>query len=97
MRHPVELTLQDVRCFAGEQHARVRPITQLVGENGTGKTTFLGCYRALHGVLSGAGQPFNEEPFAMGTFRDIARSRRGHLDLSKEIQAGVHVKYTVCT
>ena len=89
MRHPAELILQDVRCFAGEQRARVRPITLLVGENGTGKTTFLGCYRALHGVLSGAEQPnFNEEPFAMGAFRDIARSRRGHLDRFKEFKLG---------
>ena len=89
VRHPVELILQDVRCFAGDQHARVRPITLLVGENGTGKTTFLGCYRALHGVLSGAEQPnFNEEPFAMGTFRDVARSRRGHIDRFKEFKLG---------
>ena len=87
--HPAELILQDVRCFAGEQRARVRPITLLVGENGTGKTTFLGCYRALHRMLSGTEQPdFNDEPFAMGGFRDIARSRRGRPGRLEEFKLG---------
>ena len=48
MDHPTNLILQDVRCFDGEQHGQLRGITLLVGENSTGKTTFLGCYRALH-------------------------------------------------
>lgn len=81
MNHPSELVLQDVRCFRGEQRGRLRPLTLLVGENSTGKTTFLGCYRVLHRLLSGRWrdeQPdFNEEPFLMGSFRDIVRSRRG--------------------
>ena len=76
-----ELILQDVRCFQGEQRGRLRPITLLVGENSTGKTTFLGCYRVLHRMYSGIGvdefPDFNEEPFAMGSFRDVVRSRRG--------------------
>ena len=76
-----ELILQDVRCFQDEQRGRLRPITLLVGENNTGKTTFLGCYRVLHRMFSGPriGEflDFNEEPFAMGSFRDVVRSRRG--------------------
>ena len=82
MDHPGELILKDVRCFQDEQRGNLRPITLLVGENSTGKTTFLGCYRALHRLLSGRGVDrwgvdFNEEPFSMGSFRDIVRSRRG--------------------
>ena len=82
MDHPGELILKDVRCFQDEQRGKLRPITLLVGENSTGKTTFLGCYRALHRLLSGRGidrgdVDFNEEPFSMGSFRDIVRSRRG--------------------
>ena len=80
--HPTALTLQAVRCFKGEQRAVLRPITLLVGENSTGKTTLLGCYAALHRLLSvldlGAFiEDFNNEPFAMGSFREIVRSRRG--------------------
>lgn len=80
MDHPTDLILQDVRCFEGEQRGRLGGITLLVGENSTGKTTFLGCYRALHQMFHGfsyGSADFNEDPFAMGSFRDIVRSRRG--------------------
>ena len=79
---PSEFMLTDVRCFAGEQRARLRPITLLVGENSTGKTTFLGCYSVLHRMfdlhrLHAVKPDFNREPFSMGSFRDIVRARRG--------------------
>ena len=90
-----DLILQDVRCFQDEQYGRLRPITLLVGENSTGKTTFLGCYRVLHRMLSvrGIGEfpDFNEEPFAMGSFRDIVRSRRGPSGRIDEFKIGLRV------
>ena len=93
MNHPGELTLQDVRCFQGEQRGSLRPITLLVGENSTGKTTFLGCYHVLHRLLSGLDfermLDFNEEPFAMGSFRDIVRSGRRPGAGSNEFKPGV--------
>ena len=93
MGHPTTLLLQDVRCFEGEQHGRLRPITLLVGENSTGKTTFLGCYGTLHRMFSGrptisATPDFNEEPFAMGSFRDIVRARRGPSGRINEFRLG---------
>ncbi|MDE0226674.1 MAG: AAA family ATPase [Gammaproteobacteria bacterium] len=77
-----ELLIQDVRCFQGEHRARLSPITLLVGENSTGKTTFLGCYSVLHRLISrsalaSAPIDFNMEPFSMGSFREIVRSTRG--------------------
>ena len=90
-----ELILQDVRCFQDEQRGRLRPITLLVGENSTGKTTFLGCFRVLHRMFSrpGIGEflDFNEEPFAMGSFRDIVRSRRGPSGRIDEFKIGFRV------
>ena len=90
-----ELILQDVRCFQDEQRGRLRPITLLVGENSTGKTTFLGCYRVLHRMFSGPGigelLDFNEEPFAMGSFRDVVRSRRGPGGRIDEFRIGLRV------
>ena len=90
-----ELILQDVRCFQDEQRGRLRPITLLVGENSTGKTTFLGCYRVLHRMFSGPGigesLDFNEEPFAMGSFRDIVRSRRGPGGRIDEFKIGLWI------
>ncbi len=81
-----EFIIKDVRCFEGEQRANIRPITLLVGENSTGKTSFLGSYRVLHQALSRhkyfqsimqGHLNFNVEPFQMGAFRDIYRSKRG--------------------
>ena len=94
MDHPIELILQDVRCFEGEQRSPLRPITLLVGENSTGKTTFLDCYAALHRLLCGSGffdqslLDFNETPFAMGSFLDIVRSRRGRSGRINEFKLG---------
>lgn len=91
-----EFVLHDVRCFHGEQRARLRPITLLVGENSTGKTTFLGCYSVLHQLLAeswlrGAPVDFNREPFSMGSFRDIARARRGPDGRIEEFRLGFKV------
>ena len=85
--------MRDVRCFGGEQRGRLRPITLLVGENSTGKTTFLGCYGALLRMLARFGTldellDFNQEPFAMGSFRDIVRSRLGPRGRINEFQIG---------
>ena len=93
--NPRELILSDVRCFQGEQRGSVRPITLLVGENSTGKTTFLGCYGVLHRVFSrvdiDSSLDFNTEPFAMGSFRDIVRSRRGPGGRIEEFKLGLAV------
>ncbi len=91
---PSEFMLTDVRCFAGEQRARLRPITLLVGENSTGKTTFLGCYSVLHRMFdwsrfNGLEPNFNIEPFSMGSFRDIVRTKGGSVEHSHEFGVGV--------
>ena len=95
MDHPGQFILRDVRCFEGEQRGRLRPITLLVGENSTGKTTFLGCYRVLHQVFSERGldpvPDFNEEPFAMGSFRDIVRLRLGRKGRIDEFKIGLDI------
>ena len=92
---PPELILSDVRCFQGEQRGSLRPITLLVGENSTGKTTFLGCYGVLCRVFStldiDSSLDFNSEPFAMGSFRDIVRSRRGRGGRIEEFKLGLAV------
>ena len=74
------MQLQDIRCFAGRQQVRFgRKATVIVGENSTGKSTLLGCYRALVRLCS---DPllrkdgldyFDSRPFEMGGFATIAR------------------------
>ncbi|MDD9962409.1 MAG: AAA family ATPase [Gammaproteobacteria bacterium] len=92
--------MENVRCFEGEQRATLRPITLLLGENSTGKTSFLGCFRVVselypnqaHWDYLGVGTSrvdFNQEPFLMGSFRDIVRSRRGREGRINEFKLGL--------
>ena len=37
-----QFTMEEVRCCAERQQFEIRPLTFLVGENSTGKTTALG-------------------------------------------------------
>lgn len=84
MNPATRLILEDVRCFKGRQSGELRPITLLVGENSTGKSTFLGCYQVITRLLSSHWMPnvpdFNEAPFAFGSFREIARMPNGRGD-----------------
>ena len=67
--------LDDVRCFEGRHEFNIRPLTFLVGENSTGKSTVLGCLQSL--ADSGfSGIDFNSEPYWMGAFSDIVRKAR---------------------
>ena len=94
MAQPAELILKDVRCFEDEQRGLLRPITLLVGENSTGKSTFLACFSVVHRMFSGFqygfddSPDFNREPFSMGSFRDIVRSRLGPRGRINEFQLG---------
>ena len=67
------LFLEDFRCFDGKRDIRLAPITVLIGENSTGKTTFLASIRAAWDIAFGQGTPnFKEEPFDLGSFEQIA-------------------------
>ena len=92
---PRELILEDVRCFQGKQRGQLRPITVLVGENSTGKSTFLACFSVIHQMMGRFDRSFddspdfNQEPFSMGSFRDIVRSRRGPSGRIDEFKIGI--------
>ena len=45
-----ELTIKNLKCFS-EVKNTIRPITVVVGENNTGKTTFLSAYKFVHDLL----------------------------------------------
>ncbi len=73
-----KLIIEDVRCFAGRQEFEIRPITFLVGENSTGKSTALACLQTLYDFLrsSSSGLDFNAKPYNLGAFADIVRISR---------------------
>ena len=52
-----EITLKNFRCFREEQTARLAPLTLLVGENSTGKTSFMAMIRALWDARLSADRP----------------------------------------
>ena len=76
-----QFTMEEVRCFGGRQTLEIRPLTFLVGENSTGKTTALACFHVLANFFRGRGVDFNEKssnshPYSMGTFKDIVRNSK---------------------
>lgn len=70
-----KLILEDVRCFAGRQEFDIRPLTFLVGENSTGKSTVLSCLQTINDFMCGrySGLDFNVDPYEMGAFSQIVR------------------------
>lgn len=71
-----QFTMEEVRCFGGRQAFEIRPLTFLVGENSTGKTTALGCFQVLADFVDKGEVDFNAHSYSMGTFRDIVRRSR---------------------
>jgi len=72
------ITLENFRCFREEQTARLAPLTLLVGENSTGKTSFMAMIRALWDIAyQGLIPDFKEDPYDLGSFDEIAHHRGG--------------------
>lgn len=71
-----QFSIEEVRCFAERQNLEIRPLTFLVGENSTGKTTALACFQVLANCFTEGVVDFNRSPYLMGIFRDIVRNSR---------------------
>ncbi len=83
------ITLKNFRCFRGEQTARIAPLTLLVGENSTGKTSFMSMVRALWDVCYRDRVPdFKEQPYDLGSFDEIAHYRGGKGGRAESFEAG---------
>ena len=91
-----KFTLKNVRCFAGEQSIDIRPITLLVGENSTGKSTVLGCYDTFFRFLGGEGVNFNRDPYQMGGFKNIIH-QSGQKNFSLEASVSMGDKLVQCS
>ena len=83
-----ELRLRDFRCFRGRHAVPLAPLTLLVGENSTGKTSFLAAVRAICDVAFRQREPdFREPPYDLGSFPEIVHGmgRQGGKRQSLEI------------
>ncbi len=69
----MKIILRNVRCFQGTHEIPIKPLTFLVGENSSGKTTALAM---LHAAMSGGAfsfrPDFNVPPFDLGPYDTIA-------------------------
>lgn len=67
--------LQDFRCFLDTGDIEIKPITILIGENSTGKTSFLAALRILLEWANRAElNPFNRSPYFLGGFDQISHA-----------------------
>ena len=86
-----QITLKNFRCFRDEQTARLAPLTLLVGENSTGKTSFMAMIRALWDVAYWNQVPdFKEDPYDLGSFDEIAHHRRVKSGRDETFEAEFH-------
>ena len=84
-----KIALKNFRCFGARQVARLAPLTLLVGENSTGKTSFLALIRALWEAAIGERAPnFREDPYDLGSFRQIAHDRGARGGRAESFKAG---------
>ncbi|UCF15306.1 MAG: AAA family ATPase, partial [Phycisphaerales bacterium] len=76
----MHILLENFRCFSGKRNRiPIRPLTILVGENSTGKTSLMAAAAALSNLQTFPLRPsFNSPPFALGSYETIAsRGSRG--------------------
>lgn len=86
----MELLLEKFRCFGEAQTVNVAPITILVGENSTGKSSFLAGLRYILDFLSRETEAsFNKDPFYLGGFKDMAHYRGGKYGRDNSFKIGM--------
>lgn len=73
-----QVTIANFRCFHDLQDVELAPLTLLIGDNSTGKTSFLAMLRALYDAALAEQVPdFKEPPYDMGSFDEVAHFRGG--------------------
>ncbi len=73
----MKLIVDNVRCFTGSNEIPIRPLTVLVGENSSGKSTVLAILAAIFGPAGFPIRPrFNEPPYNLGGFETIVSRKR---------------------
>src|SRR5271157_1525099 len=93
MAMTVRIRFEGIRCFSEPQEAVIRPITLLVGENSSGKTTFLALCQIAHAIAQGAtgDLPFNKPPFSLGAYDQIASYRGGRAGRAKSFSLAIEL------
>ncbi len=70
-----QVSIEKFRCFGDKQTVTLAPITLLVGENSTGKTSFMAFLRAMSDIAFKGVNPNFKQPYDLGSFDEIAHHR----------------------
>lgn len=73
----MKLCLENVRGFSGKHELEIKPLTVLVGENSSGKTTLLSALFVALQTDFPTADAFNRAPFELGSYDTIATYRGG--------------------
>lgn len=85
----MKLVIENIRSFAGRHEYDVRPLTILVGENSSGKSTFLAVLSAISDAVSFPGiAALNKPPYDLGTYDTIATYKGGRGGRAKTFSFG---------
>lgn len=85
----MKLSLQNVRSLIQVDDITIKPLTFLVGENSSGKTTFLAALSAIgRGELFQYRPQFNHPPYDLGSFDTIATYKGGRYGRASDFSVG---------
>ena len=85
----MKLIVENIRSFAGRHTVDLKPLTLLVGENSSGKSTLLAALAALSDKTVFPGRlSINKEPHDLGTYRTVATYKGGKFGRSKSFSIG---------
>jgi energy-coupling factor transporter ATP-binding protein EcfA2 len=85
----MELHLNNVRSFCGEHRIPIKPLTLLVGENSSGKSTLLAMLAAVSGPwFPSAKHSFALPPYDLGSYDSISTYKGGRYGRAAEFQVG---------
>jgi energy-coupling factor transporter ATP-binding protein EcfA2 len=84
----MELILENIRCFAGKHIIPIKPLTVLIGENSSGKTTLLASLAAIFNPEFPNRPAFNYPPYDLGGFESIVSAGGGRLRRARYFSLG---------
>ena len=97
-----EILIEDFRCFHEQQTVHLTPLTLLVGDNSTGKTSFLAALRLLWDIAYRKEEPdFRSYPYDLGPFPEVAynsgsrryRTKSFSLGFNTDTDAGTPIEF----
>lgn len=84
-----KIIVENFRCFNTYHEIELRPLTFLVGENSTGKTSLLSAIRLATNLSAiPRGLDFNREPFILGAYDQIASYASGRGGRARNFRIG---------